>query len=69
MRKRKGPRKRKMSDRQRKARLRTISDKLATAISKANRRGYTAMIGSKGTAFDDPRVKVLHKEYERLLQG
>ena len=41
---------------------------LAQAIAKADARGYTGMLGSKGGLFEEPHVKRLMARRDRLLK-
>lgn len=41
---------------------------LIQAIKGADKRGYTGMLHSKGSLFDDPRVKVLKRRFDELLK-
>ncbi len=41
--------------------------KMMDAMTAADRRGYTGLVGSKGGLFDDPDVKAAMKAYDRLI--
>jgi hypothetical protein len=51
-----------------KVRLKRVEYNLLRAMEQADRRGYTGMIRSKGSLFDDPRVKSLMKKRDMLLR-
>lgn len=57
-----------IAERKRLRRVKELGRKLEKAISGAARRGYTGTVGGKGSAFDDPRVKVLRRAYFRALR-
>ena len=48
-------------------RLKRVEYNLQRAMEQADRRGYTGMVRSKGSLFDDPRVKALMKKRDVLL--
>lgn len=51
-----------------KAQRKLIEQNLGRAIDSANSRGYTAMVRSKGSVFDDPKVKLLMRKYDALIK-
>lgn len=51
-----------------KARLKNIESNLLRAMNSADSRGYTAMVRSKGSLFDDPKVKALMRKRDALLR-
>ena len=57
-----------IAERKRLRRVKELGRKLEKAITDSARRGYTGTVGSKGSAFDDPRVKVLRHAYFRALR-
>lgn len=51
-----------------KVRLAVVDRHLVTAMKDADRRGYTGMLHSKGSLFDEPRVKALMRKRDALLK-
>jgi hypothetical protein len=43
--------------------------KLGKAIERADKRGYTGFVHSKGGLFDDPKVKAAARAYDRALNA
>lgn len=41
--------------------------RLYRAMTAADRKGYTGMVGSKGSLFDEPRVQAAKRNYDHIL--
>lgn len=50
------------------AQLTRVDRLLEQAITGANKRGYTGMVHSRGSLFDDPRVRALIRKRDVLLK-
>ena len=51
-----------------KTQLKRVERNLQRAMEQADNRGYTGMVRSRGSLFDDPRVKALVKKRDLLLK-
>jgi len=47
--------------------LRKLDDAIERLIRTADSRGYSSMVGSKGSLFDDPAIKKLMRRRDELL--
>jgi hypothetical protein len=51
------------------SRLVEVEKQLIAAMDSADARGYSGMVGSKGSLFDDPKIKSLLRKRDALLHA